>query len=128
MYTRQRVGAISILGIGFLLITFVPAALESRGATDLIVGLAITGGVLLSTGNLWLERVLASEGEYDERQIAIRYRSGWIVFWILISTIWAIWSIEFFTDLRLPEGWFAVLGAGGFLLQSATHVLLKRLM
>lgn len=128
MYTRQRIGAIAVLGIGFLLITFVPAALESRATPELIVILVIAGVVLLSTGRMRFERILASEGEYDERQMAIRYRSGWVVSWVLISTIWGLWSIEFFTDLRLPEGWFAVLGVGGFLLQGATHVLLKRWM
>lgn len=128
MYSTQRVGAIAVLGIGGLLITFVPAALESRATTNLIVVIAIAGGVLISTGRLWFERILASEGDYDERQMAIRYRSGWVVFWILLSTIWAIWSIEFFTDMRLPQGWFALLGAGGFLLQRTSHVLLKRWM
>ncbi|MFC6823752.1 hypothetical protein [Halopelagius fulvigenes] len=94
--------------------------------TDLIVVLAIVGAVLISSGRLWFERILASEGDYDERQMEIRYRSGWVVFWILLSTIWAIWSIEFFTDVRLPEGWFALLGVGGFLLQGASQVLFKR--
>lgn len=90
--------------------------------------LAITGVILISIGRLWFERILDIEGDYDERQMAIRYRSGWVVSWVLIPTIWAIWSIEFFTNMRLPQGWFALLGTGGFLLQSASHVLLKRRM
>ncbi|XVH31257.1 hypothetical protein ACNS7O_12800 [Haloferacaceae archaeon DSL9] len=128
MHSIQRVSAITVLGIGGLLITFVPAALESRATTDFIMMLAIAGAVLISSGRLWFERILASEGDYDERQMAIRYRSGWVVSWILLSTIWAIWSIEFFTDMRLPQGWFALLGAGGFLLQGASHILFKRWM
>lgn len=128
MYTTQRVGAFTILGIGGLLITFVPAALESRATTSLIVVLAIAGVVLVSSGRLWFERILANEGNYDERQMAIRYRSGWVVSWVLLSAIWGIWSIEFFTDVRLPQGWFALLGTGGFLLQGASHVLFKRWM
>lgn len=117
-----------ILGIGFVLITFVPAALQSRATTGFIVVLAIAGGILLSIDRLWLERILAREGDYDEQQMAIRYRSSWVVLWVLIPTIWVIWSIEFFTDLRLPQGWFALLGLGAFLLQSASHTLLKRRM
>ena len=128
MFTTQRVGAIAFLGIGFLLITFVPAAIHSWAATDLIVVLAIAGVVFLSTGKLWFERTRDIEGDYDERQMAIRYRSGWVAFWILIPTIWAIWSIEFFTDMRLLPGAFSLIGLGGFLLQSASHVLLKRRM
>ncbi|WP_227355890.1 hypothetical protein [Haladaptatus salinisoli] len=128
MYSIQRIGAIAVLGIGFVLITFVPAGLESRATRGLIVGLAIAGGVLLSIGRLWFERIRYSEGEYDERQMAIQYQSGWVVFWILISSIFVIWSIGFFTDMRLPPGAFALLGAGGILLQSASHVLLKRRM
>lgn len=128
MPSIQRVGAIAILGIGFLLLTFVPAALESRALPDLLVVLAIVGGVLMTIGILWDERIRYNEGEYDERQMAIRYRSGWVVFWVLMSTIWTIWSIEFFTDMRLPQGWFALLGAGGVFLHSASLALLKRWM
>lgn len=128
MYSTKRAGAMAVLGIGFLLITFIPAALESRALPDLIVGLAIAGGVLISIGRLWLDSIRYSEGELDERQMAIQYRSGWVLSWVLISTIWAIWSIEFFTDMRLPEGWSGLLGTGAVLLQSASHVLLKRRM
>lgn len=128
MYSTSRIGAIVVLGIGGLLITFVPATLESRVSPDLIMILAIAGAVFLSSGRLWFEKILTREGDYDDRWMIIRYRSGWVVAWVLLSTIWAIWSIEFFTEMRLPQGWFALLGTGGIVLQGTCQFLLKRWM
>lgn len=128
MLTTNRTAAATLTGIGFLLITFGQVVIESWATNNVHLLVAIVGVVLMGAGGIWWEWLRNVEGEYDERQMAIRYRSGWITFQVLIVMIWGLWSLQFFSTWRLPPSGFALLGAGGFAMQSASHIVLKRSM
>lgn len=115
-------------GIGFLLIAVVPSVLESRVPTGVHLILGGAAVLFLSSGKIWWESELRSEGEYDERQIAIRYRSGWLTFWVLTWAIWGLWSVQHFSTWQASADVFLVLGLGALGLQRVGHVILKRRM
>lgn len=128
MASVHRIAAATLAGTGLMLITVGQVVLESWATNRVHLLVAGVGVVLLSTGGLWLESLRHVEGEYDERQMAIRYRSGWLTCWVLITTILALWIVQLFSSWRGSVGVFAVLGVGGAGLQGVGHVILKRRM
>lgn len=121
--------AVTALGVlGFVLITFVPMSIRSWASTDLLVALAIAGGILFSVAGMRSERLRQTEGDYDERRTEIRFRSGWYAFWFVMAPAWAMLSIRLFTELTIPLGAIAVIGPGGVLVLEGIVLVLKREM
>lgn len=128
MASTRRIAAGVLVGTGFVLITFVQRALEPWASPRLHVLAAGVGVVLLSIGGLWWESRRHVDGVYDDREMAIRYRAGWLAFWVVAATAFGLGSVELFSTWRLPPGGANLLGAGGIGLQSAGHFILKRRM
>lgn len=126
MASTKRIAAGLLTGIGFVLITFGQVVLEPWASPRFHLLIAGVGVVLLSGGGLWWESRRHVDGEYDDREMAIRYRSGWLAFWVLTATAFGLGSVELFSTWRLPPGGTNLLGAGGIALMVAGHFLLKR--
>lgn len=128
MVAKRRTVAVVVWGVGFLLLAVVPSILESRITTGVHLVLGGAAVLFLSSGKIWWESELHTGGEYDERQMSIRYRSGWLSFWVLAWVIWGLWSVQNFSTWQASADVFLVLGLGALGLQGVGHVILKRRM
>lgn len=126
MITPKRIAVAALGVLGFFLITFVPLSIRSWASAELLAALAVTGGILFSAGGMGIERLRQIEGDYDERQTEIRFRSGWYAFWFVMAPVWAMFSIRLFTELMIPLWAFAIVGPGGLAVQWAIVLFLSR--
>jgi len=123
MLSPYRIAPIAMGILGFLLLSFIPAAISSWATRIHFQALALLGGTLLIGSAVGHDR-LKRDRNLDDSPSYRRYRSSWYALQVLTVSLWAMWSVAFFTDMKIPYWSLGILALLGTSVHWGTNRLL----